>query len=204
MSSAVGYLFVLVPVIGIAYVVWAYGKKNAEKQARSQERMAALVGISKHAGATPGAARKEHTAAVGASKPADFSAAAAAAAVVARRERFLSQSETLLYYVLKAGLPGHEVFPRVRLASLLGAPEHASGQALELHQRIARHDLDFVVCDKSMRVIAAIQLNGHAPIQGKELVSQWLNAAGIRLVIVRPDAPPRREQVHALIYGPSA
>jgi hypothetical protein len=199
MSAVFGYLFLLVPIIAIGGIVWAYQKKSADKEARSRERLAALVGISQNAGAAPGAARREHAAAGAGSKPAVLSAP-----LPARRERFLTQSETLLYYVLKAGLPGHEVFPHVSLPSVLDAPGNAFGQTSNLQPGHAAHDLDFVVCDKSMRIVAAIRLEGRTASQVKELMYRRLTDAGIRLVVVYPNALPRREQVHALIYGQPA
>jgi hypothetical protein len=42
--------------------------------------------------------------------------------MVTRRERFLSQPETLVYYLLRTGMAGYEVFPRVSLASVVAVP----------------------------------------------------------------------------------
>lgn len=196
MSSALGFLFLLVPAVAIAYIIWAYRKKNADKEAQSRERLAALVGISQNAATALGPAPREHAAAGARSRP-----PAAATSPPARRERFLTQSESLLYYVLKAGLPAHEVFPRVGIGSILEAPGQGYGQALERGRDPALHDIDFVICDKSMRIVAAIRLEGGAASDGRERAYRRLNDAGIRLVALRPDALPRREQVHALVFG---
>jgi len=195
MSSALGFLFLLVPAVAIAYIIWTYRKKSADKEAQSRERLATLVGISQNA-ATAGAAPREHAAAEARSRP-----PAAATPPPARRERFLTQSESLLYYVLKAGLPGHEVFPRVGVGSILEAPGQGYGQTLERGRDLALHDIDFVICDKSMRIVAAIRLEGGTASDGRERAYRRLNDAGIRLVALRPDALPRREQVHALVFG---
>ena len=118
----------------------------------------------------------------------------------AARPRFLTQPETLLFYVLKAGLPDHEIFPRVSLASVLGAAENTPPSALTARSP-ARHEIDFVICDKSMQVVAAVQLDAQPGRQETQVVNQRLSAAGIRLVRFNPAALPRREQVRALIFG---
>lgn len=191
-----GYLFFLVPVAVVFYVVWAYRKRRAGGLARSQERMAEMVGLARApgAGVAPAVARNVPTVPVAPVVPPRAGAWAA-------RERFLSQPETLLYYVLKAGLPGHEVFARVSLAALVQATERAG--AAELERRVAGHELDFVVCDKNLRLVAAIRLD--RPGQAEPLiVRQCLHAAGIKLVSIRPDALPRREQIRPLVYGEAA
>ena len=107
-----------------------------------------------------------------------------------------------MYYVLKAGLADHEIFPRVSLASVIEAAENASSPAPAEQRRLARHDLDFVICDKSMRVVAAVQLESQPAGPGIDLLHQRLSAAGIRLVRINPAALPRREHVRSLIFGP--
>ena len=187
MGTTVWYLFMLVPVIAIAYVIWAYRKRAADKEALSRERFANLVGVPHPAGA-PG---QQPVAAV-AAQPAATAAPAAAVSL-------LTPPERLLYYVLKAGLPGHEVFPRVSIAAVLVGRGSAPGPAYETP---ARRDLDFVVCDKEMRVVAAVLLEGEAARQDAGPLSRALASAGIRVVKINAAALPRREQVRAVIYGP--
>ena len=190
MSTFVWYLFLLVPVVAVAYVIWAYRKRTADKEARSRERLVALVGVPHGAGAP-----RQQPVAAAAAQPATAVAPAAAVSL-------LTPPERLLYYVLKAGLPDHEIFPHVSLASVLGAPAGASGPALDPQRGLARQDIDFVVCDKNMRVAAAIVLNDQARGLGAESLSRALASTGIRLVTVNAAALPRREQVRAVIYGP--
>jgi uncharacterized protein DUF2726 len=189
MNVVLWYLLLLVPVAAIAYVVWAYRKRSAEREAASRERYASLAGIPP---AAAGAARNEPAAPVVPSKP-----AITAAAPIARRERFLTQPETLLYYLLKAGLPEHEVFPRVSLALVIEstlplAPADAWS---------SRQVLDFAICDKKMQVVAAVQIDGRAARPEVEILGQRLSAAGIRLVRVDPAVLPKREEVRGLMLG---
>jgi hypothetical protein len=182
MSTATWCLFVLIPVGALAYVMWAHRKRATERDAASRERLAALMAVQS---AAPGASRKPHAVAA---------PAAAMRPAPAPVSPLLNPIEILVYYVLKAGLPDHEIFPRVGLAAVLGAPR-AQGHGFP-HQIV-----DFVVCDKGMRVVAAIVLEGPGRSKAEDLAGS-LVPAGIRLVRLNAAAPPRREQVHALVYGP--
>lgn len=64
--NAVLWYLLLVPVAAIAYIVWAYRKRSAEREAASRERYASLAGIPP---AAAGAARNEPAAPVVPSKP---------------------------------------------------------------------------------------------------------------------------------------
>jgi hypothetical protein len=183
------YLLALAPVAAIAYAVWSYRKKSVEREAASRERLALLVGSAAALNAP------------GENAPRGGSAAAPSPPLPGwvARERFLSQPETLLYYLLRAGLPDHQVFAHVNLAALVAAREGLPGFEREQQlRRLAQHRLGFVICDKAMRVVAAIDLE---PAAGRELKAECLGAAGIRLVVLDPGAPPRREDVRQLVLG---
>lgn len=194
MSAAIGYLAVLVPVVAIVWIVRTYGRRTAEMETRSRERAAVLMAARQSRGVAPGSAVAVSTAIAGARH-----FASAPAAPVASRERFLTQPETLAYYLLKTGLPGYEIFPRIDIASVLAAPEAATGHSLDQPRRAVRYDIDFVVCDKNMRVVAAVRLDGRPAGTDGEWAEGRLAAAGIRMVKLDPAALPRREQVGAFV-----
>jgi hypothetical protein len=197
MTVAFWILVLVAPAVAIGYVIWAYRSKTAAKAAASQERLAALIAMPQGPRAAAGAVLKEQTAPV-----VDTGPVAAQAGRIARHERFLSQPETLMYYLLKAALADHEIFPRVSLASVIETPENPFPP--EQARRPAQDNFDFVVCNKSMRVVAVIRLHGSAAGPWADLVDRRLNAAGIKAVTVDPKALPRREQVRSLIFGQSA
>jgi len=195
MSSALGLLLLLAPVGAIAWVIWAYQRKAGAKDARSRERVAALMALRPGSAAASGSPRVAAVAAQGVPR-------SAAAASGATRERFLTQPETLAYYLLKAGLPRHEIFARVDLAALLAAPETDAGRASDPQRLDVRHyELDFVVCDKAMRVVAAVSLDDQPGKPGGEWVQGRLAGAGVRFVRVNPAALPQREQIAVLVLG---
>jgi len=195
MSTALSYLFLLLPVVAVVWIVRTYRRKAGEKEARSREREMALVGLIQ----TDRAPRPVAGEKAGASSVAPASAPAATVTAT-RRERFLSQPETLIYYLLRTGMAGYEVFPRASLASVVAAASSAPGHS-GVTASAGAHDLDFVVCDKSMRIVAAIQLAGRLTGPDSVRVERNLAAAGIRLVTIDPKALPKREQLGALILG---
>ena len=194
-------LFVVVGGAIFAVLAWDYRKKAAAREAESQKRFAALMRVQTAAARAPEPSAAAAVPVPGAPAPAKPSTAATPAPV---RDRFLGQRETLLYYLLRTGVPDHEVFPNVPLASVVAVPGAGTEREQQL-RRLAQYHLDFVVCDKSMRIVAAIEVEpaaGAGAAGERRFVADTLNAAGIRIVRVNPAAPPRRDQVRALVCGP--
>jgi hypothetical protein len=199
----------MVAAVGImAYAVWNFQKKTAAREAAAQQRFSELLreqatGSGRPAAAVP-ATPVSTAASVSAAAPAiPAPAPSAATGAAAARERFLGQHETLLYLLLKTGLPDHEIFANVALASVVALPSSASEREQQL-RRLAPYLLDFVVCDKSMRVVAAVDFEtaGGAEAAGiQQFKADYLKRAGIRLVRVNPAAMPRRDQVRGLVVG---
>ena len=196
------YLFLLFAAGGIGFVVWYSRKKFAEREAASKARLERLLRAPAQP-AAPAELAPTRTAASPSASVAVPTPAKAPAAMPAR-ERFLGQAETLLYYLLKTGLPGYEVFAYVSLASVIGA----SGSGHEREQqlrRLAQYRLDFVVCDKSMRTIAVVEVDSAVAAVGVgelQFKADCLKRAGIRLVRVNPAALPKRDQIRALVGAP--
>jgi uncharacterized protein DUF2726 len=200
------YLFLLIAAGIIVFAVWSFRKQVAAREAASKARIERML----RAPAQPVAPAEPAptTAAASPSAPSAFLAVpspAKALAAVPARERFLGQAETLLYYLLKTGLPGYEVFAQVSLASVISA----SGSGHEREQqlrRLAQYRLDFVVCDKGMRIVAVVEMDSAVAAVGageQQFKVDCLKRAGIRLVRVNPTALPKREQMRALVGGPA-
>jgi hypothetical protein len=206
------WILVLVGVAaGIAYSIWNYQKKSAAREAASQQRFAELLREQAAASGRPVPAPATAAPAPPATPvphvaPAPPAPAPVPAAAAAARERFLGQHETLLYLLLKTGLPDHEIFANVSLASVAALPAAASEREQQL-RRLSPYQLNFVVCDKSMRIVAAVDIEagGGADAAGiQQFKADYLKRAGIRLVRVNPTAMPRREQVRGLVVGDSS
>jgi intracellular sulfur oxidation DsrE/DsrF family protein len=203
----------------MGYAVWNFQKKTAAREAAAQQRFADLLRGGQGSGGGQSASAPAPAASASTSAPASHAvpaapavaippaaAPAAAVAAVAARERFLGQHETLLYLVLKTGLPDHEIFANVSLAAVVALPASGSEREQQI-RRLAPYQLDFVVCDKSMHVIAAVDIEtaGGADAAGiQQFKADYLKRAGIRLVRVNPAAMPKRDQVRALVVGGNA
>lgn len=212
-------LFLLVGAFVVAYFIWDFRKKVAAREVASSQRFEELLReqatgsgrpVAPAAPAAAPASRAAAAAPAAASVPTPLSmpapAAVPAAGAAAARERFLGQHETLLYLLLKTGLPDHEIFANVSLASVMALPA-SGGEREQQLRRLAPYQLDFVVCDKSMHVVAVVDIEtaGGADAAGiQQFKADYLKRAGIRLVRVNPAAMPRRDQVRGLVIGGDA
>ncbi len=201
MSTVLSYLALLLPVAAVAWIVWSYQRKALDKEARSRERAAALLGVPGAAGpGRPGAGSPTPRAAPVPLPQTSPLPAPQPSSRPASRERFLSQPEALAYYLLRAGLPGYAVFPHVSLGAVL-ADGAVGGDS---RPPLVRHDLDFVVCDKGLRVLAVVRLKPAGMAGAARWADERLAAAGIRVVTLDPAGLPRRAQVAALVLGAGA
>lgn len=201
------YLFLLLAAGIIFFGVWSSRKQIAAREAASKARFERMLG----APVQPAAPAESEPMAEAAfpSAPSVSLAAPAPAkapALAPARERFLGQAETLLYYLLKTGLPGYEVFANVTLASVIGVSGGGHEREQQL-RRLAQYRLDFVVCDKSMRIIAAVDVDSAPAAMGageQQFKADCLKGAGVRLVRVKRAALPKRDQIPALVLGPDS
>lgn len=195
------YLFLLAAAGGVAYAIWNYRRKTAARKAASDARYAEMIKGQR----LPASLQSNSSAAT---VPGDTPAPAKASPVApvtppAAAQRFLGQTESLLYYLLKAGLSDHEIFAGVSLARFIVAAGDGREREQQL-RRLAQYTLDFVVCDKSMQVIAVVEVETAAAATAagdQHFKAEMLKQAGIRLIRINPVALPRREQVRALING---
>lgn len=193
------FLFLLAVAGGVGFSIWNYRRKAAASKAAREARFEQMFKGQAAAGAVPDLPVVSRPEAATHATP----MAQAAASISPPRERFLGQSETLIYYLLKTGVPDHEVFANTTLASVVGAPGNGRDREQQV-RRLSQYQLDFVICDKSMRVVAVVDVEagtGAATAGDQSFKSEILRQAGIRIVRVNPAAPPRREQIRALISG---
>jgi hypothetical protein len=193
------YVLLLAAVGVVVYAIWNYRRKDAARRAASEARFEKM--FKGEVPLAPGA-RPPSSAAAEPSPSAKVPPAPSAAQPVAV-ERFLGKAESLLYYLLKAGLPDAEVFAGVPLARVVGAAGDGRDREQQL-RRFSQYQLDFVVCDKSMRVVAVVEVEtaaGAGAAGDQRFKSDVLKQAGIRLVRINPAELPRREQIGALVNG---
>jgi hypothetical protein len=195
-------LFFFLAIGGIVWVfVREYRSKTSKWEAASKDRLDRIL-MEQAARPAPLAERPGPSPAASPAAPSAGSGERAAAPFRAA-ERFLGQAETLVYYLLRAGMPEYAIFAKVPLESILAAPGAGSvgGQPW---QRMAQQRLDFVVCDRGMRVAAVIALlDPRAAGKGGQSRSnvESLRAAGVRVVELNPADLPRREGIRKLVLA---
>ena len=127
------------------------------------------------------------------------SAAAASPPLLKPKEGFLSGPNKLLYLVLKAALPDHQMFANVRLSDSV----QLAGQPATPHARaqLAQARIDFLVCNKALAIVAYIDISdgNRADDVLKRQIEPFFNSSGARYLRVPPTAIPRPAEVRALI-----
>lgn len=194
-------VLVLVPAAVIGYLIWDHRRRAADRAAASATRLhSILTGPAE----PPLASSADDT--VSSDPRIEPTAAAAPILSYEVRERLLTPPQALLYYLLKTGLPDHLVFAQVALPAVLGPSKALSGFARdEQTRRLATHALDFVVCDRSMRPVAVVEMAQRDPQQeAGHSRKSWLLASGLRYVELASDALPRKEAMRGLVLGESA
>lgn len=187
------YALALIPFLLLGYVLWAYRHKAAEKQAASDGRMVLLMGEGQRE-ASRGTFVPPPTAEVAQTRKTPPWMA---------RERFLSKPEAVVYYLLKTALRrDHEIYVHVSLPAVVTLQDNVPiFERDQMLRRLAQHDLAFVICDKGLQVVAAVELADDAGTPEAEIKTECLKAANIRLIRVDPAALPPRDAIRALVYG---
>jgi len=127
------------------------------------------------------------------------------------RPRFLSKAESVVYLLLKAAFPRHEIFARIRLADVLQVKIGPQGmERLRAFRKIANQHVGFVVCDRDMTIVAIVDSKEPDQVinprdQKLEIIKQrCLQAAQVKYLCVYPPQLPRYRELREQILGPAA
>lgn len=194
-------LFLLALAGVIAFFIWDYRRKTAARAAASAARFERIFKEQAAAPLPVGSPPAAPAATTG--KSANPPLAVVPAAV---QEPFLEPTEAAVYLLLKTGVPDHEIFAKVSLAAVARVAGGAQEREQQL-RRLSAYRIDFVVCDRTLRIVAAVQLEtaGGAESAGhRRFVADCLSAAGIRLVRLSPASLPRRDEIRTLVCGGAA
>ena len=126
------------------------------------------------------------------------------------RPRFLSKVEGVVYTLLKAAFPRHEIFARVRLADVLQVKIGPQGmERLRAFRKIANQHVGFVLCDRDMTILAIIDTKETDAVvnprdQKLETIKQrCLHAAQVKYICIYPPQLPRYRELREQILGPT-
>jgi len=127
------------------------------------------------------------------------------------RPRFLSKAESVVYLLLKAAFPRHDIFARIRLADVLQVKIGPQGmERLRAFRKIANQHVGFVICDRDMTIVAIVDAKEPEQVvnprdQKLEIIKQrCLQAAQVRYICVYPPQLPRYRELREQILGPAA
>jgi len=127
------------------------------------------------------------------------------------RPRFLSKAESVVYLLLRAAFPRHEIFARIRLADVLQVKIGPQGmERLRAFRKIANQHVGFVVCDRDMTIVAIVDSKEPDQVinprdQKLEIIKQrCLQAAQVKYICVYPPQLPRYRELREQILGPAA
>ncbi len=125
------------------------------------------------------------------------------------RPRFLSKVEGVVYMLLKAAFPRHEIFARVRLSDVLQVKIGPQGmERLRAFRKIANQHVGFVLCDRDMTILAIIDTREPDVVvnprdQKLETIKQrCLLAAQVKYICIYPPQLPRYRDLREQILGP--
>jgi len=125
------------------------------------------------------------------------------------RPRFLSKAEGIVYLLLKAAFPRHEIFARVRLADVLQVKIGPQGmERLRAFRKIANQHVGFVICGRDMAIVAIVDAREPETMinprdQKLEIIKQrCLQAAQVKYICVYPPQLPRYKELREQILGP--
>ena len=151
-------------------------------------------------------------AASGRASPARTSAALMPDAAILRappfrlRDRMLDKPATVALYAIRSAMPGHEVFVRVSLAELVDVPEtvHGYDRAQRL-KKLAPLTVDYAVANKSMQLIAVIDLEDtHPTAEQRELQlakAEYLRALPVRHLTFSRARLPKYQDIRQLLQS---
>ena len=127
------------------------------------------------------------------------------------RPRFLSKAENVVYLLLKAAFPRHEIFARIRLSDVLQVKIGPQGmERLRAFRKIANQHVGFVVCDRDMTIVAIVDAKEPDQVinprdQKLEIIKQrCLQAAQVKYICVYPPQLPRYRELREQVLGPAA
>jgi hypothetical protein len=127
------------------------------------------------------------------------------------RPRFLSKAEGVVFLLLRAAFPRHEIFARIRLADVLQVKIGPQGmERLRAFRKIANQHVGFVICDRDMTIVAIVDSREPDQLvnprdQKLEIIKQrCLQAAQVKYLCVYPPQLPRYRELREQILGPVA
>jgi len=108
-----------------------------------------------------------------------------------KARRLMTENEAEFFGRLVVALPDHYIFPQVAMTALIEAASSNKKTAHSDRLRIAQQRADFVVCDRSCRVVAVVELDDRTHSRSKDEIRDGrLQQAGIQTVRFQSTSKP--------------
>lgn len=108
-----------------------------------------------------------------------------------KSRQLMTENEAEFFGRLVVALPDHYIFPQVAMTALIEAASKDKKTAHSDRLRIAQQRTDFVVCDRSCRVVAVVELDDRTHSRSKDKVRDArLQQAGLRSVRFQSTSKP--------------
>ena len=192
-------VLLLTPVVVIAVFIWNYRRQAAAREAAEAERMKAFVeqmrgnSVVNPVPTAPAASAKVI--------PVQDARPVVVSGFIARAS-LLSTEQAALFQMLRSALQEQHVFPRVSLSAFILPAENLTGFAREARQRrLADAVVDFLVCDKTMRPVAAIHVEGANDAAAIAFAQSCVQHTGLRFIAMDMKALPKADEIRARILG---
>src|SRR4029453_11336054 len=118
------------------------------------------------------------------------------------RPRSLSKSETMVFLLLRAAFPRHEIFARIRLADVLQVKIGPQGmERLRAFRKTANQHVGLVIFDRDMTIVAIVDSREPDQLvnprdQKLEIIKQrCLQAGQVKYLCVYPPQLPRYKEL---------
>ncbi|MCC6534972.1 MAG: hypothetical protein IT531_20685 [Burkholderiales bacterium] len=191
-----------------AYAVIRVRRARDEQRARSSERAAAMMLALHQHGAQSKPLPRTGAPATDATRAALASSAVrvptpAGPVLLDRRPRVLTESQRLLYLLLRAALADHVIFANMRLVDLAALPSEQAIEGDERLRQLLRERLDCVVCSHDLVPLAALVVYdaGIQSVPDERIKVDALRELGIRFLRFRAGELPRPAEMRSLVLG---
>ena len=119
-----------------------------------------------------------------------------------RKKTLLNEKEQVLFHRLVEAMPNCYVMAQVRLADIIGVKKCKNWQAW--FNKVNRKSVDFVICNKSLEVLACIELDGKMHEQENRQKADKdkdavLNAAGIPIIRIEANKLASIDEIKSLL-----
>lgn len=122
-----------------------------------------------------------------------------------RARALMTPNEAEFFGRLVVALPDHYIFPQVAMTALIGAASSDKKKAYSDRLRIAQQRVDYVVCDRTCKVVAVVELDDRTHSADKDQVRDArLQQGGIRTVRFQSKNKPGVEALRTAILPTTA